>query len=329
MIGRNEEGQRLDKYLSKYMDGAPKSFFYKMLRKKNITLNGKKAEGKEILKNGDIVKLFLAEDTIGSFQKKSRAATYPVTELSILYENDQIAFLNKPAGMLSQKSKPEDLSLNEYFIGYLLSDGQLAPEDLTTFRPSICNRLDRNTSGVVAAGKSLAGLQSMAELLRSRKIDKYYYAIVGGKMEQSGIKDAWILKDESNNQVLVLNQEQEGAQRIRTGYRPICSDGRFTFLEIQLITGKTHQIRAHLASMGHPVAGDFKYGDTMVNRFFRDRFHVRNQLLHAQRMEFGELTGPLAELSGRTIAAPAPPVFARAVKALFGTEIETYEESGK
>ena len=176
IIKENESGQRLDKYLKKYLPQAPGSFIYKMLRKKNITLNGKKAAGQEKLNTGDSIKFFLAEETIDKFTGNAAASeSYPVKkDLEIIYEDDNILLINKPAGMLSQKAKKEDVSLVEYVIGYLLSNGSVTKEELLTFHPGICNRLDRNTSGMVVAGKSLAGLQIMGEAFKERTLAKYY-----------------------------------------------------------------------------------------------------------------------------------------------------------
>ena len=171
-IGSNEAGQRLDKFLGKYMDQAPKSFLYKMLRKKNITLNGKKALGNEILSAGDTVKLFLSDETVSKFSRSRTQETYKPksrgqgTKLDILYEDEHTIFINKPAGMLSQKAAPGDVSLVEHLIAYLLESGQITEEELRTFRPSVCNRLDRNTSGIVAAGKTLAALQELRAMFR-------------------------------------------------------------------------------------------------------------------------------------------------------------------
>ena len=155
---KNDTGQRLDKFLGKLLNEAPKSFIYKMLRKKNITLNGKKATGNEILALGDEVKLFLSDDTIAKFQS-TKSVIYPTTKLDIIYEDEDVIFLNKPAGMLSQKADDASPSMVEYLIGYLLKEKKLSENDLDRFKPSVCNRLDRNTSGLIAAGKSLSGLQ--------------------------------------------------------------------------------------------------------------------------------------------------------------------------
>ena len=321
VIEKNEAGQRLDKFLAKYMNEASKSFFYKMMRKKNITLNGKKCEGNEKLAEGDVVKLFLAEDTIEKFSSVQVQEVKKV-DLDILYEDDEIILVNKPAGMLSQKAKETDESLVEYLIDYLLGSGKLTESGLRAFRPSVCNRLDRNTSGIVAAGKSLAGLQMLSGVFKDRSIHKYYQCLVSGVIRDVKTVDGWLLKDEKKNQVRILTDVEakrfgrkggdEEPKRIRTKYEPIATDGRFTLLKVTLLTGRSHQIRAHLASLGHPIVGDSKYGGvSKVNPSGRT---VKYQLLHSYRLEFPELLEPFAYLSGRVFEAPMPEYFASVLK---------------
>lgn len=321
VIEKNEAGQRLDKFLAKYMNEASKSFFYKMMRKKNITLNGKKCEGNEKLAEGDVVKLFLAEDTIEKFSSVQVQEVKKV-DLDILYEDDEIILVNKPAGMLSQKAKETDESLVEYLIDYLLGNGKLTENGLRAFRPSVCNRLDRNTSGIVAAGKSLAGLQMLSGVFKDRSIHKYYQCLVSGVIRDVKTVDGWLLKDEKKNQVRILTEAEakrfggrdgdEEPKRIRTKYEPIATDGRFTLLKVTLLTGRSHQIRAHLASLGHPIVGDSKYGGvSKVNPSGRT---VKYQLLHSYRLEFPKLAEPFAYLSGRVFEAPMPGYFASVLK---------------
>ena len=321
VIEKNEVGQRLDKFLAKYMNEASKSFFYKMMRKKNITLNGKKCEGNEKLAEGDVVKLFLAEDTIEKFSSVQVQEVKKV-DLDIIYEDDEIILVNKPAGMLSQKAKETDESLVEYLIDYLLGSGKLTESGLRAFRPSVCNRLDRNTSGIVAAGKSLAGLQMLSGVFKDRSIHKYYQCLVSGEIRDVKTVDGWLLKDEKKNQVRILTDVEakrfegkggdEEPKRIRTKYEPIATDGRFTLLRVTLLTGRSHQIRAHLASLGHPIVGDFKYGGvSKVNPSGRT---VKYQLLHSYRLEFPKLAEPFAYLSMKVFEAPLPGYFGSVLK---------------
>lgn len=305
-IGKNEANQRFDKYLHKLLKEAGSGFLYKMLRKKNITLNGKKADGTEKLKEGDVVKLFLSDETFQKFSGETIFATEFLIpeakrefELSILYEDDDILIINKPKGMLSQKSSPSDFSANEYILDYLLRTNQVTAEELKTFRPSICNRLDRNTSGLLIAGKSLKGLQNMAEQLKSRSMKKYYRCIVKGTVTKPQKISGYLLKDEKTNQVSVLKENTDKAKYIETEYQPIMQyQGKYTLLEVHLITGRSHQIRAHLASIGNPILGDEKYGNHALNQELAKRFSIKGQLLHAYRLEFPDgfiVTAPLPE----------------------------------
>lgn len=313
IIRTNEAGQRLDKYLSKYMPLAPRSFFYKMLRKKNITLNGKKAAGQEKLAEGDKISLYLSDDTIGKFTEKRSSVSRQRTagiKLDILYEDKNTLFINKPAGMLSQKAAKDDISLVEYMTGYLLESGQITEEELRTFHPSVCNRLDRNTSGIVAAGKTLAALQGLSAMFRERSLKKYYLCLVAGKVAEGGHITGYLTKDPKANRVSFSERKKTAeASAIETEYRPISTGGDVTLLEVHLITGKTHQIRAHMASQGHPIIGDYKYGDRKINDSYRARYGLTSQLLHSARLCMPECSGTLAELSGKVITAPLPGLF--------------------
>lgn len=303
-VHKQEEGQRLVKLLGAYLKEAPNSFFYKMLRKKNITLNGKKADGTEKLKCGDEIRLFLSDETYEKFAGKVQPKEkFPMAKLNIVYEDSNVILINKPAGMLSQKSVPLDVSLNEYLLGYLEKSGQWKQEESKAFRPSVCNRLDRNTSGMVICGKSMAGLQQMAALLKDRSLHKYYLCLVKGVMTESQHLEGYLLKDENSNQVKIFQKETEGAAHIITEYEPLYTEGETTLLKVTLVTGKSHQIRAHLSSIGHPIIGDPKYGDRKVNAFFRETHGIKNQMLHAWKLTFPELAEPLDNLSEKSFEA--------------------------
>lgn len=315
-ISKNEAGQRADKLLAKYLNRAPKSFLYKMMRKKNITLNGKKMQGNEILAEGDEVKLFLSDETVEKFQADatagSRAGSHAVSRIPVIYEDEHILLLNKPAGVLSQKAQPQDVSAVEYLLEYLLASGSITAGELRTFRPSVCNRLDRNTSGILVAGKSLIGLQTMSALLRDRTVHKYYLCIVKGTMTGSQHLKGYLVKDPRTNTVTIREEPGDGeALAIETKYRALQSQNGLTLLEVLLVTGRSHQIRAHLASIGHPIVGDPKYGDEALNRRYRTGCGVTGQLLHAWRLVFPQIDGALSYLSGREYAAAVPEVFDR------------------
>lgn len=312
IITSNESGQRLDKYLKKLLPNASSGFLYKMLRKKNITLNGKKTDGGEGLREGDCVCVFFSEETFAKFSVNADAlqAEYeqlkslPMKGLTVLYEDEDILALNKPADMLSQKAKDTDISANERMLGYVIRNGQLTAEAFQTFRPSVCNRLDRNTTGILLAGKSLHGLQELSEQLRSRQIKKYYRALVTGRVEQPAHLKGYLYKDEQTNQVQLVDQMCSGAHPIETICQPLQVSDRHTLLELELVTGKSHQLRAHMASIGHPIIGDPKYGDPKVNEEYRSRYQVTHQLLHAYRVEL---------VGKEPIIAPLPESFKRLV----------------
>lgn len=308
-IKPNEAGQRFDKFLKKYLKEAPGSFIYKMLRKKNITLNGKRADGSEILQERDSVSLFFSDETLLKFHgaepsyqqallhnKRTLGKTPQngasvrndgklLGSVSILYEDGDILLADKPAGMLSQKAKPSDVSFNEIMIDYLVNHGTISIEDFSTFKPSVCNRLDRNTSGIITFGKTLKGVQMLSEGFREKRFQKYYLCVAGGVIREKMLLDGFLVKDGKTNQVYVSARPiGEDAAHIVTEYVPISDNGRLTFLKVKLHTGKTHQIRAHLAVSGHPLAGDFKYGDRKLNDALRKKYGIRFQLLHAYEL---------------------------------------------
>ena len=330
IIQKGEGNQRLDKFLGKYLDKAPKSFIYKMIRKKNIKLNGKKVQGNEKMEEGDTLTLYLAEETIDNFRtiqasrkiegkKKSlygeetakREKGYP--KIPVIYEDEHIVLMNKPSGLLTQKAVKEDRSLNDWLLQYVEEKGIGQTGNIRT-KPSVCNRLDRNTSGIVIGGISLVGLQTMAELLKNRTIEKYYVTIVKGHIKTSSHLKGWLIKDESKNQVRLVKQKQEGAVPIETEYEPIQVGQDVTLLRVHLITGRTHQIRAHLASIGHPIVGDTKYGERDINQKFRQKYKVQDQILHAYELQFKAVEGELSYLSNRAFKAPLPALFEKVLQ---------------
>lgn len=305
-VKAQESGQRFDKYLSRYLKEAPKSFLYKMLRKKNITLNGKKASGNEKLEANDKIQLFFSDETLEKFMGEEKEVKKG--SLEIIYEDKNVIFINKPVGMLSQKAVKEDVSLNEYLAGYLLDSGAMTKEDFRTFHPAVCNRLDRNTSGIVAAGKTMAGLQTLTELFRDRSLHKYYLALVKGIVKEEAYIKGYLKKDRTSNKVTVTKQPQKDAVLIETRYTPLgCSkENQLTLLKVELLTGRSHQIRAHLASMGHPIVGDGKYGDVKVNKKYYAQYKVKSQLLHSWKLVLPQLSGELENISNMEITAPVP-----------------------
>ena len=321
-IEAKDEGQRLDKLLFKYLKNAPSSFVYKMLRKKNIVLNNKKATGRELLSLNDEIKLFLSDDTIEKFRNgeenktKENAAGISVDPSlslrlkdSILYEDDNILAVNKWDNILSQKASNDDISLNELCLDYLIKKGEINSDSLSKFKPSICNRLDRNTTGVILFAKTYIMANALAKSLRERSTHKYYRCIVKGKVSEEITLNGYISKDIKSNTVTVFDSQIEGCQPVITKITPIDFNDSLSLLEIELITGKTHQIRAHLASIGHPIGGDIKYGSKKFNKELYDRFGVEHQLLHSYRTVMSKFDGILSNLSALEITAPLPKEF--------------------
>ena len=318
-ITKNEENQRLDKFLLKYMNKASKGFLYKMLRKKRIKYNGGRAEGSELLKAGDTLQLYLAEETISSFMEEKTVAEAK-RHFAIVYEDDDILVVSKPAGLLTHPEKSSDKdTLIDQILYYLYQKGQYLPEADSSFTPALCNRLDRNTSGIVIAGKTLKGVQAVNETIRSHKLDKYYLTLVAGEIREAGEITAYLTKDEEKKQVRISKREGSG-KKTMTKYRPLACAKGYTLLEIHLITGKTHQIRAHMQSIGHPVVGDRKYGSEHSNQKFREEYALSNQFLHAIRVEWKEKDGPLGYLYGKEMMAPLPKTLQEICDGLFGKD---------
>ena len=314
-IGPNENEKRLDSFLKSYLPNAGGSFIYKMLRKKNITLNDKRAEGKEKLKTGDSIKIFFSDETFYKFrgtEKKVKAissfkALDKFGDLEIVFENSDVLFVNKPAEILSQKANSTDLSLNDWLVEYLLKKGDITPESLETYKPSICNRLDRNTSGLVICAKSLKGARCMNQMLKERTLDKYYITIVIGKIDHPSELKGYLYKDENKNKVFIKQQDPHDDRYsfIETYYKPLGynAEKNMTLLEVKLVTGKPHQIRAHLSSCGTPIIGDVKYCGPKIDK-------LNYQLLHSYRLEFPDnMPEGFDDIAGRKFIATLPDIF--------------------
>ena len=314
LIGPSDEGIRLDKQLSKILDNAGNGFIYKMLRKKNITLNDKKAGGSEHLKAGDVIKIYLSDETFEKFSRGGKAEKIVrvgdedniiVIKDIIIHEDDDILILNKPSGLLSQKADVSDLSINELCLNYLLDKGELSDDSLNLFKPSICNRLDRNTSGIIVFAKTYKAAALFAGALKDRTIHKYYLCLVKGRIDKEGKSNAFLIKDEKSNKVKVSDEESDRAAGICTAFRPLAFTDEYTLLEVDLITGKSHQIRAQMAYLGHPLIGDYKYGDRKLNDYLKSRFKVSSQALHAYKIVIPEQENDgISMYSGTYIAQP-------------------------
>lgn len=289
VVKTSEEGQRLDKYLGRILNNAPTSFVYKMLRKKNIKLNDAKATGSEKLCSGDNIKIYLSDETFSTFanQKEIDITEYEkaynqLKEITVVYEDDDIVVFNKPSNVLSQKSDSNDISVNEYLIGYLLNKGVVTPTSLNSFKPSVLNRLDRNTRGLIICSKSLLASSEISLMIKNRTIKKYYKATCMGIIDKPVLLHDYLVKDEKTNKVSIIKSNIPGSHEIKTSVIPVEKYDDRTMVEIELITGKSHQIRAHLASINHPILGDYKYG----NRNFNEKYKVNEQDLCSYKLVF-------------------------------------------
>lgn len=297
LITHNEQGQRIDKFLMKYMSLAPKSFVYKMFRKKNIKLNDKRIDGSEILNNGDNIKLYLAEETIGKFIKNKSVAKSS-RDFDIVYEDENILICGKPAGLIVHPDREHKTNtLNDQLLYYLSEKGEFNPNKSMGFVPSVCNRLDLNTSGIVTMGKNLNAVQELNRGFRDKLIDKYYMTIVKGVVDKSGTIEGYHIKSDDN--IVSICSTDNGGSYVCTHYKPIKNNGKYTLLEVNLETGKSHQIRACMQYINHPIIGDRKYGNKITNKYFHDTFGLENQFLHSYKIVFNFNDGCLRYLNGK------------------------------
>lgn len=314
-IGNNEAGQRLDRFLRKWLKDMPLNAIYKSIRKGDVKINGKKAKENYSLCLGDV----LETREITTEAKKDKFIQVD-SDLKITYEDENMVLVEKWPGVLVHSDEKEgEPTLTDHVLSYLNQKGDYIPDDEITFAPAPCNRLDRNTSGIVIYGKNFESLQLINEMIRNRQIRKFYSAIVKGRI-QDGIYTAYILKDGEKNISKIYNEPKPGAKEISMDVKSVESCGAFSFIDIELLTGRSHQLRAHLSHLGNPILGDTKYGDSKTNSYFRNKYGLNYQYLYAYKLTFKDCPEKFAKLNNKTIAESLPPVFKKIKKDVFKFE---------
>ena len=307
--GPNENGVRLSRFVEGVTHQMPRSLMYKAFRNKRIKVNGKRAEPDTRLAAGDVIELYINDEFFpagaGLPRPKPPRRQPPVT---VVYEDENFAVLYKPAHLLCHSDRTGDANLVDSFAAYLQARGEYDPHAEQRFAPALCNRLDRGTEGLVLAAKTYAALRDLNGIIRDDLMKKEYLTITVGA-PPAGRHIAWLQHNEKTNKVRIHARAGDGYKQIITDVTVIRQAGPFALCRIGLVTGRTHQIRAHLAYLGHPVLGDSKYG----NRKMNERTGLKTQALCAQRLTFGHIPpeNSLHYLSGRVIKLDKPEIVAR------------------
>jgi 23S rRNA pseudouridine955/2504/2580 synthase len=306
-IGTNEAGQRLDKFLRKLLKDVPLSKIFKALRKGDVRVNGSKQKENYSLQINDVIEIKYIQST--KEDPKEKFIKVNASGMKITYEDSNILIVEKwPNILVHPDEKGKEASLTDYVLSYLNEKGDYLPENEITFTPAPCNRLDRNTSGIVIFGKNFEALRTMNEMIREGKVEKYYNALVKGKIKD-GLYKGYIHKNEEANISKIYDEKVNDSKEIAMEVKTIRTNGAYSLLEIDLITGRSHQIRAHLSHLGAPIIGDNKYGDRKLNSFFANKFGLDCQFLYAYKLIFRNTPDKLEYLNNKTITESLPPVF--------------------
>lgn len=301
--GTNEQGVRLSRFVHSVTVNFPNSLLYKSFRNKRIKVNGKRAEPDYRLQQGDLIELYINDEFFSAKTTFTASNRTRRQSVRIIYEDTDIAVLYKPAHQLCHSDRTGDPNLVDAFVSYLTEKGEYNPRTESRFTPSICNRLDRGTEGLIIAAKSYSALRDMNEIIRLDLLKKEYYTITIG-VPPKGRHIAWWQHHESQNKVSIHAHASPNRKQIITDVDVLQAAGPFALCRIGLITGRTHQIRAHLAYLGTPVLGDIKYGNRKIN----ERFEQKTQALCAYRISFLNIPAEnsLSGLSGLVIKLPQP-----------------------
>ena len=315
-IGPNEAGQRLDKFLRKLLKDVPLSAIFKALRKKDIRVNGKKQSEKYFLEEGDIVEIKYIQSK--REDKKEKFIKVDPKGIKIIFEDDNMLVIEKWPGVLvhSDSNESEEPTLTDYVLSYLNDKGDYIPENELTFTPAACNRLDRNTAGIIIFGKSYEGLKCINEAIREDEIRKYYFTLAKGKIKD-GLYEAYILKNPENNVSKIYDTQVPNSKKIAMEITTVETNGAYSLIDVNLITGRSHQIRAHLAHLGNPIIGDNKYGDKRLNSFFENKYGLDYQYLYAYKLIFRNINGKLNYLKNKTVAIALPPMLKKIKQDVF------------
>ena len=307
MIGENEDNQRLDKFLKKFLKGAPLSYIYKLIRK-DVKVNNKRVPIETILVAGDEIKLYITSEEVENYRQKKLLYNKAKRQFGIAYEDENLIIVEKPMGLLTHGDQTEKKNtLVNQVCGYLAEKGDYHPGREKTFTPAAVNRLDRNTTGLVVFGKNNKTVQSLNQMIRTKNcLKKYYLSIVEGELKTELILKDKMEKDSRSNTVKIVGPDSEEGKDMETIVRPLVSRRGYTLVEIELITGRTHQIRVHLAEAGFPVIGDAKYGSRFVNKTVANRYDLTTQFLHAYRLNFTKCIAPIEYMEGKEIRADLP-----------------------
>lgn len=283
-IQKNDCDQRLDKFLGKYLKKLPETLLYKYIRLKRIKVNGKRSEASYLLKLGDVLSIYINDEFFEDGVSNAHNFLKIQPTLNIVYEDENILLIDKPSGLIAHEDDTESFNtLINHIKAYLYQKGEYDPENELSFAPALCNRIDRNTGGITIAAKNAASLRILNEKIKNRELHKYYLCIVVGRLEQkNGTLTGFLKKDASTNKVSIFQKPQPGALSIITKYRVLKEKESQSLLEVELITGRTHQIRAHFASIGHPLLGDGKYGYNRENKEARRK----TQALYSHKLTF-------------------------------------------
>lgn len=303
-VNENDSGQRVDKFIAKALPDLPKSMMYKLFRKKDIKINGKRCDISAVISAGDIITAYVKEELSGEKKHDMTFLECP-DSLNIIHEDENILIVFKPVGLdsHSNSTSTSDTLINR-IKRYLYNKNEYTPESENSFAPALCSRLDRNTSGLVISAKNALALREVNEAIRNGNIHKIYRCVtVTPPPKNQDIISAYHKKDETRNIVRISGQKADGYKEIKTGYKVLERKNNLFLVEVTLFTGRTHQIRAHLAHIGAYILGDGKYGNTALNK----RYGVFRQALCAYSLKFAlPENSPLAYLNELSINAPEP-----------------------